>query len=212
MSQGCRRCGRCRRCWWSRWRVTPAFRRATAPRARAASAGSKSASRSSTSSRPTETRTSPARSPPAASCRVVELAMRGGRRVHGDRPDAAQRRRPRRDASARRGRRPRPRARRGRRPACRRQRAAGAARRRPAGGWRRPGYRHDGTSGLRLEEARERQRARAWRSMRTCSVSMPRSTRKAANGATMPPVSISTSRIRAISSRVPATAPASTSE
>ena len=48
--------------------------------------------------------------------------------------------------------------------------------------------------------------------MRTCSVSMPRSTRKALNGAAMPPVSISTARISLTSSRRPATAPAITSE
>ena len=52
---------------------------------------------------------------------------------------------------------------------------------------------------------------RAWRSTRTASVAIPRSTRKAANGPSVAPVSIWAERTAAMRSRDPTTAPAITS-
>ena len=52
----------------------------------------------------------------------------------------------------------------------------------------------------------------AWRSIRSASVGMPRRTRNALNGASVPPVSTWRARIASISGRLPATAPARTSE
>ena len=122
---------------------------------------------------------------------LVELAVRAGRRMHGDGLDAPQGRGARRDGERVEER--------GRGVAIaqveREHAAAGtqlrAARRPPADGWRDPGTVTDATSG---RDSRKRARASALaqcRSMRTCSVSMPRRTRKALNGAAIAPASVS---------------------
>ena len=180
-----------RRCSWSRWPVTPALRRRRRPgggeRRR-----SKSASRSSTSSRPTETRTRPWAMPASASAASSSwrCVVDGGwtaivwtlpsDAVRGGMAQAVE--------EGRRGR--------ALTKVEREHAAAGAqlraARRRPADGWAGRGTRHGGPRAAPRGSAPAPAPLAQWRSMRTCSVSMPRSTRKALNGATMPPVSIST--------------------
>ena len=160
-----------------RRRLTGALADRAAPRPAPCS---KSATRSSTSSSPTETRTRPAEIPACAQARLVELAMRARRRMDGHRAHAAQR-----GGSWRDGQRVEERRRRrtiaeveGEHAAAGTQDALGNGGLRVAGQARvvdRPDQRL-----ACLEQARQRASALAvWRSMRTCSVSMPRSTRKA---------------------------------
>ena len=68
-------------------------------------------------------------------------------------------------------------------------------------GQARPGHRADGRVGLQVGASVAADWL--WRSMRTCSVCMPRSTRKALKGATMPPVSMLTRRTASMRSRAP---------
>ena len=138
--------------------------------------------------------------------------MGGRRRMHGDGATRCPATRYAAGSSARRAERRRQAGRRRRRRAYRRRRATGAGRPRTGDGWAGPGRRPPAPA-RPLEVARQREPLAAWRSMRTCSVSMPRSTRNAENGAMPPPVSICTARtLRRSARRCPATTPPITSE
>ena len=74
------------------------------------------------------------------------------------------------------------------------------------------GYQTRSTPGAPSSSAASDAAVAAWRSIRMASVGMPRRTRKALNGASVAPVSTWNARTASTSARLPATAPARTSE
>ena len=188
----------------------------TAARA-AASAAPKSARRSSASSSPTEHAEQPRGDPGRGERRVVELAVRGARRMDDDRVDAAERRRQDGD----------------RQRIDERGRGRAAVPVGPAGELEREHAAAEGELPRRGVALRVRRRGpdtrrarrhpaprasarggtpvRRGARIRISRVGRPRRTRNDENGASVAPVSTWTSRTAAIRSREPATIPARTS-